>query len=164
MRPIFYLFIILIFSLNSCDPQHPKISMDSKISMVGKWHRWSKENGYSEFEIDSHYVVVFSEKNGKSRLEYKIENDSFKYVTIKYSAKVIPWGDSMIVLRKGNDVATLHRFDESIDTFERAPDEKDSLLYNTYKENFYKRADEAWNLAGFPKGPGENNDTILNIQ
>jgi hypothetical protein len=164
MRPLFYFFIISIFVLCSCGSPESKVSQDNKISMVGKWHRWSKENGYSEFEIDSQYVVVFSEKNGKSRLEYKIASDSFKYLTIEYSAKIIPWGDSMIVLRKGDEVATLIRFDESINAFESVPNENDSLLFNSYKEKFYKRADQAWTKAGFPKGPEGNIDTILHMQ
>jgi hypothetical protein len=164
MRCLLYFFIVLIFCLCSCDLQNPKTSQETKISMVGKWHRWSTENGYSEFEIDTQYVVVFSEKFGKSKLEYKIEDDSFKYISIDYSAKIIPWGDSMIVLRTGDNIATLYRFKDSINAFESVPNENDTLLFNAYKDNFYKRADQEWIKAGYDNGPGKTIDTMLQLQ
>lgn len=170
MRPLFYFIIISLFLIYSCGTKDQKATLvkketnETNISMVGKWYRWSKENGYSEFEIDSEYVSVFSEKNGKSKLKYLIENDSFKYLTIDYTAKIIPWGDTMIVLRNAQNTATLIRFDESVHAFESVPDEKNSLLFNSYQEGFYERADEAWAKAGLPKGPGDIKDSIFHIQ
>lgn len=151
MRLLICFFIVLIFVLYSCGWQNSEVSQKPKISMVGKWHRFSIQNGYSEFEIDSQYVVVVSQKFGKSRLAYKIDNDSFKYLTIDYSAQISAEGDSMIVLKNGNEVATLIRYDKSVCPFENIPDEHDTLLYNAYMENFYKRAEQAWTDAGFSK-------------
>ncbi|RPJ67766.1 MAG: hypothetical protein EHM20_17185 [Alphaproteobacteria bacterium] len=143
MKSKIYAFIVSVFIIGSCTFQQ------REISMVGKWHRFSHENGYCEYEIDSQYVVAFSERMGKSKLEYKIENDSFKYTTIDYSAKIIPVGDSIINLEAGNNTATLIRFNESVDAFLSAPDENDSLNFSIYMEYFKKRAEQAWTEAGF---------------
>ena len=145
MKPLFYFFIISIFALCSCNSQDRK---DHKISIVGKWHRFSFNNGYSEFEIDSQYIVVFNQKTGRSKLEYKIENDSFKYLTHKYSAKIIHHGDSIFFKGNDNTTATLYRFNESDIPFDRIPEEKDSLFFNPYVKGFDKRAICEWEKAG----------------
>jgi hypothetical protein len=163
MRLRFFSAVLLLFAIISCTTNDQN-TKDNPISLIGKWHRWSTDNGYSEFIIDSQNVVVFNEKMGKSVLPYKIDNDSFRYTTIQYSAKIIPWGDSMIVLRTGDKVATLIRFKDSVDEFKGIPDEKDSIAFNLYKEKFYKRADKEWEKAGFGKGMGPDNDTILHVQ
>lgn len=154
MRSFFYFLIVTVIILYSCKQQENKVIKKDKISIVGKWHKWSTDNGYSEFEIDSQFVVVYNERNGLSKLAYKIENDSFKYLTIQYAAKIIAWGDSMLILRTGDKIATLKRYDESVNKFESAPDESDTVLFNTYKERFYKRADLEWEKAGFDKEKG----------
>jgi hypothetical protein len=141
MRPLLYFFFISIFVICSCNLH------DSKISIVGKWYKLSLKTGYSEFEIDSQYVVVFSQRSGYSKLKYKIENDSFKYTTINYSAKIVPQGDTMINLTSSYENVTLIRYNESIHAFESVPDKSDSLKYNLYQEKFYKRADSIWNKA-----------------
>lgn len=142
MKKVIY-FLFISVALYACKQEEPKISI------VGKWHHISK-NGYSELEIDSQYVVAFSEKMGKSKLEYKIEKDSFKYLTINYSAKIILSGDSLLILR-GNDnyEATLVRYDESERAFESVPDDEDSIRWDLYERSFVERANLALKKAGY---------------
>jgi uncharacterized protein YlbG (UPF0298 family) len=143
MKPLLYFFAISILIFISCN------TPERDLSMVGKWYHISK-NGYSELEIDSFYVVAFSEKLGKSKLEYTIEKDSFKYLTINYSAKIIPKGDSMRILRNNyNSVETLKKYDESLFPFEIAPDESDSLRFEEYVRNFSQRAFQALVREGY---------------
>jgi hypothetical protein len=154
MKTLIYSSIVSIFIICSCTFEK------KEISMVGKWYRFSPENGYSEFEIDSQYVVVYSEKLGKSVLEYKIENDSFKYLGINYSAKITPLGDSIRILVGGDRTAQLIRVDESVRAFESVPDETDSIRFSQYLENFMQRADDAWIEAGFIDRVRSTQDTI----
>jgi len=145
MRPLLYFFIISIFTLCSCN-SHNRI--DHKISIVGKWHRFSVKNGYTEFDIDSQYVVLFNQKTGKSKLEYKIENDSFKYISLKYAAKFIVFGDSIFFQGNDGTTATLYRFHEPAIPFDRIPEENDSLAFNIFAKDFDKRAIHEWEKAG----------------
>jgi hypothetical protein len=145
MKHVLFLIIIPTLIVYSC------VIKDRDISMVGKWYRFSIENGYSEIEIDSQYVVAFSEKLGKSKLEYKIENDSFKYLTIDYSARITPYGDSVIVLSDKYNTTTLYRYDESVNAFKSAPDESDSLAYDQYLNDFANRAMKAWAEEGISR-------------
>src|SRR5687768_9171988 len=101
MRSLFCLLAISIVALFSCDSQDRKATIDNKISLIGKWHRFSMANGYTEFVIDSQNVVFFNQKVGRFKLPYKIENDSFKYLTSQYVAKVTDYGDSIFL--QGND-------------------------------------------------------------
>lgn len=96
-------------------------------------------NGYSEFDIDSQNVVFYNQKVGRFKLPYKIENDSLKYLTHRYAAKITDLGDS--VLLEGNDstTATLYRFKDQNVPFHRIPEEKDSLLFASYLQGFDKR-------------------------
>jgi hypothetical protein len=156
MRHLFYFFLISIIAFWSCDSQDnnksaaPSKSQIREDLLVGKWHRFSFKNGYSEFDIDSQYVDVFSQKNGRSRLEYKVENDSFKYLDIDYSAKIELLNDSMLVLKNGMETATLYRFDGSSgDVFDSIPEDSDSTLFKAYLEKFNKKAKKEWAKAGF---------------
>ncbi len=116
--------------------------------MVGKWHRFSTANGYSEFDIDSQDVVFYNQKVGRFKLPYKIENDSLKYLTKDYQAKITNYGDS--ILLDGNDgtQAVLHRFKEPDIPFKTIPEEKDSLSYASYIADFDKRLIGAFEKAG----------------
>lgn len=144
----FYFFIISILILYSCDSQNHKFAGDDEISMVGKWHRFSKVNGYSEFDIDSQYVVFYNQKAGRFKLEYKIENDSFKYLTHKYAAKVTDYGDSIFLEGNDNTTATLYQFKEPNIPFKRIPDEEDSLAFELYAKGFDQRLLQAFEKAG----------------
>lgn len=137
IHPAIFYVLFLAPLLFSCSTK------ERPLSIVGKWYHISR-NGYSELAIDSQYVEAFSEKLGKSKLEYKIEKDSFKYLTIKYSAKILPIGDSVILLR-GNDnyEVELKKFNESVEAFEYAPNESDSSKFNLYITKFSDRAYKA---------------------
>jgi hypothetical protein len=124
------------------------LSLDYKSALIGKWYRISRENGYAELEIDSQHVTVFSERIGKSKLEYLVEGDSFKYITINYHAKIIPSGDTMMLLKGNENTATLFRYDETLIPFESVPDESDTAIFNAYRDKFYKRSYEALVKAG----------------
>jgi hypothetical protein len=166
MRPLFYFFIISTFILYSCNSKNSKISTGNKKSIVGKWHRFSIKNGYSEFDIDSQYVVFFNQKTGRYRLAYKIENDSFKYLTLTYAAKITINGDSIFL--KGNDgtTATLFRFNEPNIPFNNIPEEKDSLSFDSYRKGFDERTILEYEKAGikFLDKKEEENDTIQMFQ
>lgn len=96
-------------------------------------------NGYTEFDIDSQHVVFFNQKVGRFKLPYKMENDSLKYLTMSYVAKVTNYGDSIFLQGNDNTTATLYRFDESNAPFDIIPEEKDSLSFASYLEGFDKR-------------------------
>src|SRR5687768_7260013 len=100
MRSTLYFLAFFIFVLSACDSPNRKNVEGNKKSLSGKWHRFSMANGYSEFDIDSQYIVFYNQKVGRFRLPYKIENDSLKYLTNQYAAKITDYGDS--VLLEGN--------------------------------------------------------------
>ena len=148
MKSILYFHAFFIFVLVACDSPNLKNIEGNKKTLIGKWHRFSMENGYSEFDIDSQYIVFYNQKVGRFRLPYKIENDSLKYLTNHYTAKIIDQGDS--VLLEGNDStkATLYRFKESYAPFKTIPEVKDSLSFVSYLAGFDKRLIREFEKAG----------------
>lgn len=160
-RSILYFLAFFTFALPACDAPKTKNMDGNKKSLIGKWHRFSMANGYSEFEIDSQYVVFYNQKVGRFKLPYKIENDSLKYLTKPYVARITDYGDS--VLLEGNDStkATLHRFKQPYVPFETIPEEKDSLSFASYIADFDKRLIREFEKAGIkisdggekPEGP-----------
>jgi len=148
MRSILYFLAFFTFALPACDSPNLKNREGNKKSLIGKWHRFSMANGYSEFDIDSLYIVFYNQKVGRFKLPYKIENDSLKYLTNQYAAKITDYGDS--VLLEGNDStkATLHRFKESHVPFKSIPEEKDSLSFVSYITDFDKRLIREFEKAG----------------
>ncbi len=135
MKILAYFIILINFVLYSCH-----FGKDNKnISLTGKWHRFSMNNGYTEFDIDSQYVVFYNHKVGRFKLAYKIENDSFKYLTHKYAAKITYYGDSIFLSGNDNTTATLYRFIAPDIPFDSIPDEKDSVAFETYIKGFDKR-------------------------
>src|SRR5688500_8505449 len=104
-------------------------------------------NGYTEFDIDSQYVVFFNQKVGKFKLPYKIENDSFKYLTSQYVAKVTDYGDSIFLAGNDSTTATLHRFKEPDIPFHSIPEETDSS-FASYVKGFDKRLVREFEKAG----------------
>jgi hypothetical protein len=163
MRPLFYFLMISFFVFFSCGQQKNKISRYDDISIVGKWHRFTMENGYSEFDIDSQYVVFFNQKAGRFKLAYKIENDSFIYLTHKYAAKITDFGDSIYLQGNDGTNATLYRFIEPDIPFDSIPDEKDSLSFDLYAQGFDKRLIREFEKAGieFFDHSEVSNDTTL---
>lgn len=139
LRSIPYFLVFFIFVLSACDSQHLKNAEGDKKLLIGKWHRFSMTNGYSEFDIDSQYIVFYNQKVGRFGLPYKIENDSLKYLTNQYAAKITDYGDS--VLLEGNDStkATLYKFKESQAPFKTIPEVNDSLSFASYIAGFDKR-------------------------
>jgi hypothetical protein len=121
---------------------------DHKISVIGKWHRYSLSNGYTEFDIDSQYVVFYNQKAGRFKFGYKIENDSFKYIGHNYAAKFTAYGDSIFFQGNDNTNATLYRFNESEIPFSCIPDEKDSLAFESYLKSFDERTVQAFEKTG----------------
>jgi hypothetical protein len=154
MRSILYFLTCFIFILAACHSPNPKNIDGNKKSLVGKWHRFSLANGYSEFDIDSQYVVFYNQKVGRFKLPYKIENDSLKYPTKDYIAKITNYGDS--VLLEGNDStkAVLHRFKEPHIPFKTIPEQKDSLLFASYIADFDKRLISEFEKAGIKISDG----------
>ncbi|SDH70833.1 hypothetical protein SAMN05421827_1419 [Pedobacter terrae] len=148
MRSILYFIAFFIFILSACDSPGPKNVDGNKNSLIGKWHRFSTANGYSEFDIDSKYVVFYNQKVGRFKLPYKIENDSLKYLTKDYVAKITNYGDS--VLLEGNDStqAVLHKFKKPDIPFKTIPEQKDSLSFASYIADFDKRLLVAFEKAG----------------
>lgn len=150
--PSFLAFFIL--ALSACDsPNHKNMEGNKKL-LIGKWHRISMANGYSEFDIDSQYIIFYNQKVGRFGLPYKIENDSLKYLTNHYAAKITDYGDS--VLLEGNDStkATLYRFQESHVPFKTIPEVKDSLSFASYIEGFDKRLILEFEKAGIKISDG----------
>ncbi|WP_342331501.1 hypothetical protein [Pedobacter sp. FW305-3-2-15-E-R2A2] len=154
MRSILYFLAFFIFALSACDSPNLKKTAGNKKSLTGKWHRFSMTNGYSEFDIDSQYIVFYNQKVGRFRLPYKIENDSLKYLTSPYAAKITNYGDS--VLLEGNDStkATLRRFKEPNAPFKTIPEEKDSLSFVSYITDFDKRLIREFEKAGIKISDG----------
>lgn len=148
MRLLFCLLAIAIIALLSCDSQNRKTLRDNKVSMIGKWHRFSMANGYTEFDIDSQSVVFFNQKVGRFKLPYTIENDSFRYLTNQYVAKVTDYGDSIFLEGNDSTTATLYRFKEPNIPFNSIPEEKDSLSFESYVSNFDKRLIREFEKAG----------------
>ena len=161
MRPILYLFAFFIFAVSACNSSKPKNTDGNKKSLIGKWYRFSMANGYSEFDIDSQYVVFYNQKVGRFKLAYKMDNDSLRYLTKPYVARITNYGDS--VLMRGNDSteAVLHRFKEPNIPFETIPEQKDSLKFASYIADFDKRLIREFEKAGIkiadgaekPEGP-----------
>lgn len=148
MRSIPSFLVFSIFALSACDAPHLKNTEGNKNFLIGKWHRFSLANGYSEFDIDSQYIVFYNQKVGWFELPYKIENDSLKYLTNPYAAKITDYGDS--VLLEGNDStkATLYRFKASDVPFITIPEVKDSLSFASYIAGFDKRLIREFGKAG----------------
>lgn len=154
MRSIFYFLAFFIFAISACNSSKPKNTDGNKKSLIGKWYKFSMANGYSEFDIDSQYVVFYNQKVGRFKLAYKIENDSLRYLTKPYVAKIANYGDS--VLMQGNDSteAVLHRFKEPNIPFETIPEQKDSLKFASYIVGFDKRLIREFEKAGIKISDG----------
>ncbi|WP_142687920.1 hypothetical protein [Chitinophaga polysaccharea] len=154
MRSIPYFLAFFIFALSACDSPDPKNIEGNRKFLIGKWHRFSMANGYSEFDIDSQYIVFYNQKVGRFGLPYKIENDSLKYLTNRYAAKITDYGDS--VLLEGNDSteATLYRFKESAAPFKTIPEVKDSSSFALYIAGFDKRLTREFEKAGIKISDG----------
>lgn len=148
MRSLFCFLAIAIFALVSCNSQNGKTVESNKISMIGKWHRFSMANGYTEFDIDSQHVIFFNQKVGRFKLPYKIENDSFKYLTNQYAAKVTDYGDSIFLEGNDSTTATLYRFKAPNIPFNSIPEEKDSSSFESYIKDFDRRLVSEFEKAG----------------
>ncbi|SFA49635.1 hypothetical protein SAMN04488511_108164 [Pedobacter suwonensis] len=148
MRTILYCFAVCISILSACNSPKAKNGNGNKNSIIGKWHRFSTANGYSEFDIDSQSVVFYNQKVGRFKLPYKIENDSLKYLTKDYEAKITNYGDSLLLDGNDGTQAVLHRFKEPDIPFKTIPEEKDSLSFASYIADFDKRLIGEFEKAG----------------
>lgn len=164
MRTIFHFFIILILVFCSCCSKKNK-TQDHKGSLIGKWYRFSMSNGYSEFDIDSQFVTFYNQKVGRIKLQYKIEGDSFKYLSHNYAAKFMVYNDSIFLMGNDYTTATLYKFKEPI-PFINIPEVKDSLLFNFYLNGFDQRMLKEYQKAGikFLDKLGETADTAQMFQ
>lgn len=148
MRSAPYFLASFIFVLAACDSSNLQNMEGNKKYLTGKWYRFSLENGYSEFDIDSQYVVFYNQKVGRFGLPYKIENDSLKYLTNYYAAKITDYGDSVLLEGNDNTTATLYRFKEPDLPFKAIPEVKDSLSFAAYIAGFDKRLVREFEKAG----------------
>jgi len=150
MRSLLCFLATIIFALFSCNSQNRKTKapQGNQKSLIGKWHRFTMANGYTEFDIDSEYVVFYNQKVGRFKLPYKIENDSLKYLTNHYAAKVTNYGDSIFLAGNDSTTATLYRFKEPNIPFKLIPEEKDSIAFASYLEDFDKRLVSEFRKAG----------------
>ena len=139
MRSILFFLSFFIFSLSACDSPNLRNIEGNKKILIGKWHRFSMANGYSEFDIDSQYIVFYNQKVGRLGLPYKIENDSLKYLTNHYAAKITDYGDSVFLEGNDSTKATLYRFKEPHVPFKTIPEVGDSLSFASYIAGFDKR-------------------------
>lgn len=159
LKPYFLSFFI--FALAACyspdikNMEENKNMQGGKNFLIGKWHRFSMENGYSEFDIDSQYIVFYNQKAGRFGLPYKIENDSLKYLTNHYAAKITDYGDSALLEGNDSTQATLYRFKESHLPFKEIPAEKDSLSFASYIAGFDQRLIREFEKAGIKMSDGE---------
>ncbi len=146
----FYFFAITIIALSSCNWQTKKApeAEEHKISLLGKWYRFSMENGYTEFDIDSQNIVFYNQKVGRFELPYKIENDSLKYLTNKYAGKITLFDDSIHLEGNDNTTATLYKFKAPNIPFKFIPEEKDSLSFASYQKGFDERLVREFEKAG----------------
>ena len=154
MRSILYFLAFFIFILPACHSPNPKNTAGNKKSLIGKWHRFSRANGYSEFDIDSQYVVFYNQKVGRFKLPYKIENDSLKYLTKDYVAKITDYGDSLLLEGNDSTQAVLHRFKKPNVPFATIPEQKDSVLFASYIADFDKRLISEFEKAGIKISDG----------
>ncbi|MFD2161516.1 hypothetical protein ACFSJU_03875 [Paradesertivirga mongoliensis] len=160
---LFYFLVITIFALFSCESESRKTAEpeDHNISLLGKWYRFSRENGYTEFDIDSQNVVFYNQKVGRFELPYTVENDSLKYLTNKYAGKITHYGDSIHL--EGNDqtTASLYRFKDPNIPFNSIPEETDSLSFRSYQKGFDERLVREFEKAGIEisDGMGRSEDT-----
>ncbi|MBO9728490.1 MAG: hypothetical protein J7623_07635 [Chitinophaga sp.] len=157
MRSITYFFAFFIFALSACDSPNLKNTDDNKKFIIGKWHRFSIANGYSEFDIDSQYIVFYNQKVGRFGLRYKIENDSLRYLTNHYAAKITDYGDSVHLEGNDSTSATLYRFKEPDVPFKIIPEIKDTVLFATYVAGFNKRLMREFEMAGIKFSDGAEN-------
>lgn len=142
------ILILFLLSISSCNIINKNANINCKTAILGKWYRFSMENGYTEFDIDSLYVTFYNHKVGRYKLPYTIKNDSFKYLTHKYAAKIKCYDDSIYL--EGNDgtKATLIKFKNP--PFDSIPDEfKDSIVFEQYYAGFKERLIKAFEKAGF---------------
>ncbi|SHM45763.1 hypothetical protein SAMN05444266_108147 [Chitinophaga jiangningensis] len=155
IKSIPFILALFILTPTACDSPPPKTPKGGKNFLIGKWHRFSRENGYTEFDIDSRYIVFYNQKVGRFALAYKIENDSLKYLTNQYAAKITDYGDSVLVEGNDSTTATLYRFEAAHVAFNAIPEEKDSLAFTAYLEGFDKRLIREFEKAGikFSDGP-----------
>lgn len=156
IRSISYFLAFFIYALSACDSPNIKNTEGNKKLLTGKWHRFSTTNGYSEFDIDSQYIVFYNQKVGRFQLPYKIENDSLKYLTNQYAAKIIDYGDSVHLEGNDSTKATLYRFEESNVPFKTIPEVRDPS-FASYIAGFDKRLIREFEKAGIRfSDSGEN--------
>lgn len=160
LRSIRSFAAFFFFILSACHSDHLKNAEGEKKFLIGKWHRFSMTNGYSEFDIDSQYIVFYNQKVGRLGLPYKIENDSLIYLTNHYAAKITDHGDS--VLLEGNDStkATLYKFKASEAPFKTIPEVNDSVSFASYIAGFDKRLLRALEKAGIKISDGMKKPSI----
>lgn len=150
MRLSFYFLAIALFVISACDSQNKNNTeaVENKVSLIGKWYRFSMENGYTEFDIDSQNIVFYNQKVGRFELPYKVEGDSLKYLTNKYAGKITHYGDSIRLEGNDNTTASLYRFRDPNIPFNFIPEEQDSASFASYQKGFDERLVREFEKAG----------------
>lgn len=150
MKLSFYFLAITVAALSACHSPNKRSSeaAENNISLVGKWYRFSMENGYTEFDIDSQNIVFYNQKVGRFSLPYKIEGDSLKYLTNKYAGKITHYGDSVHLEGNDNTTASLYRFDGPNIPYYHIPEESDSPAFASYQKGFDQRLVQEFEKAG----------------
>ncbi len=135
MKQIINLLIVIvvvtIYSFNSNSKYH---------NIIGKWYSYSEEEGYTEWDIDSTEIGIFSHYSANlGKIRYKIENDTIYYVDYNYTIKILSLSDSVLVLDSKSGRDTLYRLNDRIVTYNNIDYSNDSI-FNGFYHKFVKRA------------------------
>jgi len=83
MKKYIYSFLIILFSISSCDYNKNQIE---EVEIIGCWFYMDNESIYTEIYIDSSKVLFYSSENGWSGpYSYWMENNSIQFHGIQYN-------------------------------------------------------------------------------
>jgi hypothetical protein len=126
-------FLMILISVNSCD------SSKTEKGILGKWYSITKDDGYVEFNITTTDLSVFSDIMGnKGQFEYKIEEDTIRYLNNNFSAKITRIGHEILVLKYKNCIDSLFRLNDSIISFNEI-NNKNYSAFSNFIKNFQQR-------------------------
>lgn len=149
---------LIIFSCNS----------NEKIDIYGVWYTYITDFGYSEFEIDTTRINIFTRYSGnKGTYHYRIVEDSIFY-EIGFKAKIIKIDDNTLEISYDNMADTLFRINEEIETFNpntmSSNDKTADSLFQNFYDNFSIRAKKYMEDHNILNNPFDNSDDSTIIE